>query len=576
MFRWCRGRGDEAGTVLIVVCIAMVAMIGATGLAIDIGRVTMNNRTLQAGADVIALDAGRALSGQTAAQLSGSTGGVVVAVQASATRNNVPFSKLTVDLGTLSGSTFTTIATPVVNGAVQTVNSTSVPNAVRVTAGGTVNFLFDMSHPHGSKTTTRSAIATMQNEGGFSIGSSLLSISSGNSTVLGALFGDSFHLNAVSYTGLVGASLSLRQIGLNMPASVGVLSPTQLLSTSVSVNNFMLASIAALNAQGNTTAATVLNNMILNASTTGTVKLGDFVTVAAGAENAAADASLDVLGLLTSSAMIMEKNSGHALSIPTTSISIPGITSITASATVISPAAVYFGPVGGSVSTAQVQLSINPVINIGTNPASNKTPCNLTLSNLLGLVGCVLYLLGMPIGVTLNGSLPINLTAAGATGTLAAINCAAPSITVSSTTQAVNLNAAANLNVDVTLAGSNILNAASVNIAAGAKTTPSTTSTTFLYPGGFGPSNAQTVGPASLGLSGLLNVTSANVSVLNSSLLSGVTSGLIQGLVTPLLNTLLGSLDTALTLPLQALGVKLGGADIAALGYSCNGLRLAA
>src|SRR5581483_10522095 len=147
------------------------------------------------------------------------------------------------------------------------------------------------------------------------------------------------------------------------------------------------ASIAALNAQGNTTAATVLNNMILNASTTGTVKLGDFVTVAAGAENAAADASLDVLGLLTSSAMIMEKNSGHALAIPTTSISIPGITSITASATVISPAAIYFGPVGGSVSTAQVQLSIDPVINIGTNPSSNKTPCNLTLSNLLGLVG---------------------------------------------------------------------------------------------------------------------------------------------------------------------------------------------
>jgi uncharacterized membrane protein len=55
-----------------------------------------------------------------------------------------------------------------------------------------------------------------------------------------------------------------------------------------------------------------------------------------------------------------------------------------------------------------------------------------------------------------------------------------------------------------------------------------------------------------------------------------VTSGLIQGLAAPLLNTLLGSLDTALTLPLQALGVKLGGADIAALGYTCNGLRLAA
>src|SRR5581483_1891013 len=474
-------------------------------------------------------------------------GAAVVAAQNSATRNNVPFSKLTVDLGTLSGSTFTTIASPVVNGVVQTVTSTSVPTAVRVTAGGTVNFLFDMSSPHGSKTTVRSAIATNSSEAGFSIGSTLLSVSSGNSTVLGALFGDSFHLNGVSYTGLVGASLSLKQIGLNMPVSVGVLSPTQLLTTSVSINNFMLASIAALNAQGNTTAATVLNNMILNASTTGTVKLGDFVNVAAGAENAAADASLDVLGILTSSAMIMEKNSGHALSIPTTSISIPGVASITASATVIDPAKIYFGPVGGpSVSTAQVRLSIDPVI-------------NLTL--------------GIPavLGVTVNGALPLDVTAAGATASLAAVNCATPSITVASTVQAVNLNTSVSLGLGVTVLFLN-LGLAQLNIAAGAKTAPTNSTTTFNYPSEFGPSHAKTVGSSSLGLSGLLSVSSANISLLGL----GVNLTSLANLVVPAINGILSSLDTALTLPLQALGVKLGGADIAALGYTCNGLRLAA
>ena len=42
-------------------------------------------------------------------------------------------------------------------------------------------------------------------------------------------------------------------------------------------------------------------------------------------------------------------------------------------------------------------------------------------------------------------------------------------------------------------------------------------------------------------------------------------------------NKLLSSLDNALILPLsQALDIKFGGADIAALGYKCNGLRLAA
>jgi len=572
MFRWCRGRGDEAGTVLIVVCIAMVAMIGATGLAIDVGRVTMNNRTLQAGADVIALDAGRALSGQTAAQLSGSTGAVVVAVQSSATRNKVPFANLTVDLGTMTGTTFTTIATPVLNGAIQTVTSTAVPKAVRVSAGGSVAFLFDMASPHTVKQTTRSAIATMDNYGGFSIGSWLASISGSTNSILGSLFGDAFHLNVVGYSGLVNGNVTLQQLGLNMP--VTVLSPTQLLSTSVSTHDFMLASIAALNAQGNTAAANVLNSMMLNASTTGTIKLGDFINVAAGAENAAASASLNVLQLLTASAMVMEKNGGHALSIPTTSITLPAsILSVTASATVIEPPVYYFGPVGGpSVSTAQVRLSINPVISLGAG--SGNTACTAALSGLLGLLSCVLYLVGgMAVGVNLHGSLPIDLTAAGATGTLTAVNCATPGITVGSTTQAVNLNTAASLALDLTLAGTPILNAAQINISAGAKTTPTNASTTFSYPGDFGPANAKSVGSSSLGLSGLLSG-SASVSILNVAF--NTASSLIANLALPALNTVLSGLDTALISPLtQALDIKFGGADIAALAYTCNGLRLA-
>jgi uncharacterized membrane protein len=567
-----RRAGEQAGAVLVMVCVAMVAMIGATALAVDIGRVANNNRTLQAQADEIALDTARALNGQTAAQLSGAAGAVVVGAQNSATRNSVPFSKLTVDVGTLSGTTFTTIATPILNGAVQTVSSTSVPKAVRVTAGGTVNFLFDMSKPHGSKSSTRTATATMDNYGGFSIGSWLASISGGNNSVLGSLFGDAFHLNVVSYNGLLNGNVTLQALGLNMPASVGVLSPTQLLNTSVSINNFMLASIAALNAQGNTAAVNVLNSMLVNASATGMVKLGDFITVATGGENAAAAASLNVLQLLTASAMVLEKNGGHALSIPTATISIPGITSISASATVIEPPQFYFGPVGGSVSTAQVRLSINPVINIGAG--SGSTGCTGALSGLLGLLSCVLYLGGMAVGVTLHGALPIDVTAAGATGTLSAVNCATPGITVGSTTQAVNLNAAASLSLDLSLVGTPFLSAAQINIAAGAKTTPTNASTTFSYPSEFSPpANAKSVGSSSLGLSGLLSGT-ATVSVLNVAF--NTASSLIANLALPALNTLLSSLDSALILPLsQALDIKFGGADIAALGYTCNGLRLA-
>jgi uncharacterized membrane protein len=520
---------DERGTVLVVVSIAMVVMIGSTALAVDIGQMTSKNRTLQAVADAVALDAARNLNGQNVGSLSAVGGPFMTALAQSAGRNDFSASDLTVEFGTLSPHW------------VAKVNSSDVPTAVRVTAHGDTKFAF---RP-GSSSTTRKATATMENLAGFSIGSWLASIPAGGDGILNALFGDAFHLNAVSYNGLVNANLSLEEIGLNMP--VTALSPTELLSTSVSIHDFMLASIAALNAKGNTAAATVLNNMILNAPLSGSVKLGDTVTVAPGGDPAAATAALDVLQLLTASAFVIEKASGHALSIPTTTVSIPGIASITASATVIEAPKIYFGPVGGpQVTTAPVRLTVNPVLNLS-----------------LGVPGV--------LSVTVNGALPLDVTAAGATATLAAINCATPSITVASTTQAVNLNAGVALNLGVKVLFLPPANLARLSIAAGAKTTPGSYSTTFISPTEFGPSNAKSVGSSALGLNGLLNITSANVTALG-----GVDLSAVAGLVVPAVNTLLGSLDNALIVPLtKVLGVKLGGADIAALGMTCNGLRLA-
>jgi uncharacterized membrane protein len=540
--RWFRHRaGEQKGAVLVVTSVAMVTMIGATALAVDVGRVTNNNRTLQAKADVIAMDAGRTLGGSTAASLSGASGAVVTAVQASASRNSMPFSKLTVDLGTMSGTTFSLIATPVLNGAIQTVTSTSVPTAVRVTASGTVDFAFQ----RGAKTTSRAATATQVATGGFSIGSWLASIPAGGNGVLNALLGDAFGLNAVSYNGLVNANVTLEQIGLNLP--VTALSPTQLLTTSVGIYDFMVASIAALNAQGNTAAVNLLNSMILGASLEGTVQLGEFIEIASGAETAAATASLNLLQLLTASAFVLEKQGGHALSIPTTTVSVPGVTSVTASATVIEPPKIYFGPAGGpSIETAQVRLSINPVINLP-----------------IGIPGL--------LSVSVYGALPIDLTAAGATGTLSAINCATPSITVNSTTQAVNLNSAISLAVRATVLFIPI-DVAQLTLAAGAKTTPGNYSTTFNYPGEFGPSNAKSVGSSNLGLDGLLNFSNANISILNGI----INLGQIASIVVPAINGLLGGLDDALVAPLaEVLGLQFGGADIAALAVNCSGLRLA-
>jgi hypothetical protein len=46
--RWFRNRvGEQRGAVLVLTAVAMVAMIGATALAVDVGQVANNNRSLQ-------------------------------------------------------------------------------------------------------------------------------------------------------------------------------------------------------------------------------------------------------------------------------------------------------------------------------------------------------------------------------------------------------------------------------------------------------------------------------------------------------------------------------------------------
>ena len=572
--RWFRNRaGEENGAVLVMVSVAMVAMIGATSLAVDIGRVVSNNRTLQASADVIALDAGRALTGQTAAQLSGATGAITLAVQNSATRNNVAFSSLTVDLGNLSGTTFTTIATPIVNGVLQAVSSTSVPKAVKVTAAGTVNFAFRK----GSKNTNRTATAVQEASAGFSIGSFLVGTTGAQDTVLSAIFGSAFHAQIVSYSGLANAFVPIKALGLNMP--VTALTPSQLLSTSVSAKDLMLASAAALNDGSHTAAVTALNALAASVTATTTINLGDTLKLATGGEAAAAAASVNVLQMLVAAAYVADGT--HAITIPAASVGIPNIAEVDISLSVISPAVTAFGPVGTSASTSQVSLTITPRLTISTS--GNIKTCALAGTSLAALLGSVLNLVGCLLGpvnkllsVSLDADVPISLSVAGATGTLSAINCGAnPSITITPQLQPLSLTTNVDLTFTGTLLGTNLGNILRIRADGGAVAQSSPAAQTFLNPSQFGV--ARTVTSTPLGLAGLTNLNTSDVTVLNVDL-GALLSPLTNVLLTTV-NSTLGALDTGLISPLNhLLGLGIGGADLVALPNSltCTNLRLAA
>ncbi len=573
MKSWYRRRAaDERGAVLAVTALAMTVMIGATALAVDIGQLTNNNRTQQARADVIALDAARTLGGQTSAVLSGATGATVLAVQASATRNGVPFTSLTVDLGNMSGTTFTAVATPVIDGVIQTVTNTSVPKAVRITATGTVDFAFRQ----GSHATNRKAVAVQSASVGFSVGSFLVGTTGAQDTVLNSIFGSAFHAQVLSYQGLASANVTLEALGLNMP--VTALSPTEVLNTSITAKNLMLASAAALNDGAHTAAVNVLNALAASVTTDTMVRLGDFMMVGVGGATAAADAQFNVLQMLTAAAFVVDGS--HAITIPQAQVNVPGVGSVAIELDVISPAQWRLPAyVGDSADTAQVHLKITPQINIGTSGTVNGCTSNalkslLTL-NVGELLTCTLGgIVNKVISLNLNASIPIDLNLAKAKATLTAINCANPqSITLDPEVAPLVVTS----NIDMTFTGSVLSNSLGnvlrVRADAGVVSQSDPPPVSFLHPSEFGI--PKTVTSNTLSLAGLTNLTVTDTTVLNADL-GPVTAVLGSAAVVPL-NAAFTALDTGLITPLiHGLGLGIGGADLTAFSNSlvCDGLRL--
>jgi len=486
----------------------------------------------------------------------------------------VPFTSLSVELGNWSASTFTLLATPVVDGVIQTVTNTSIPKAVRITAKGSVQFAF---RP-GTGSSNRKAVAVQSASVGFSVGSFLVGTTGAQNTVLNAIFGNAFHAQVLSYQGLAAANVttSLRKLGLNMP--VTVLSPTEVLNTSISAKNLMLASASALNDGSHTAAVSVLNSLAASVTTDTMVRLSDFMKVGVGGADAAADAEFNVLQMLTAAAFVADGT--HAISIPSAQVNVPNVGTVTLDLNVISPAQTLFPAyVGDSADTAQVNLTITPQIHVTTSGTVNGCTSNalktLLSLNVSELLTCTLGgIVNKVISLDLNASIPITVNLAKAKATLTAINCASPqSITIDPEVSPLSVAA----NIDMTFTGSvlgaSLGNVLRVRADAGVVSQSDPPPVTFLHPSEFG--TPKTVTSNTLSLAGLTNLTVTDTTVLNADL-GPVGATLGSAAVVPL-NAAFSALDTGLITPLvHALGLGIGGADLTALSNSleCNGLRL--
>ena len=511
-FLWRRQR-DERGAILIMATVGVVLAVISATLAIDLGRIAQERRRDQKVADLAALDALRELGNGAAA--------IQAAAEASAARNDLPdeFSILAVEGNKVDGS------------CVEQAGSGSVCVTV-------VTHITNAFQP-GGRDIKAVAVAGRQNKGSFSIGSSLASLDTENSVLdqfIGRWVGGS--VNVVSYNGLATSSVTLqalRQELLDMDYEVGTVD--ELLNTDIAFADLLTA---AANAAGDETVAADINNIAAAVDTDLFVKLSNLITVAQGSENAALATEFNVFRLITGSAAVA--NGTNTISVPSLTISIPGLTSVNVSLKVTEPPKIYVGPTTAPTphaQTSQVELTITPSIDVN-----------------VALAGQVVV------------AIPIAVEAAKATGNLAAVTCGSPTgITVNATTGAAEVDAS--VAADVRLLGilglgpllNDVLNL-SISGDAGSGTHDGLE---FEYDADYGPPGTH-VGSTTAGLGTLLTGNSGN-GLVNAVL------GLLLGGLRPVLN----AVDNRILRPiLRAVGADIGTADIIALPVDVDGTEAGA
>ncbi len=540
---------EQRGAISILAGLSLVFLIFSAAMTVDIGSAAWKKRSLQKMVDVVSLDAVRALGDRRNPLVDHYVQALDIA-QKSATRNSFDYTdtangnSLAIELGLADSAT--KAFTPL------TAAQYSSANAVRVTATNRSDHKFV---PGNVPLTTR-AIAMVEQEATFSVGSRLARLDTTSSpifnSVLGQMLGGSLSLDAVSYNGLADASVDLGDVW----AELGLGSSSQILNSEVQVEDLLNATAAALNDQGDptsVTAAGILGTFATQLSSSANFKFGDLIEAASGDPGDAANARMNVLEMIGMAAVLA--NGTNLLNL-TTPITIPGVTTTTLKLAVIEPPEVKSGPVGTTAQTAQARIQLD-----------------LTLLQKLTVL--------LSQGTV---HLPVYLEAAGATGTLTAIRCDIPDedgdITVHSVAEA--LSAKIGTATDASMTDGSIpavVNPAElVNILGLVRVTGTATATMpsatvdLLIPW----HDVRSVGSASSVTldDQLLASLALSVQVLGLGVNATTVANNLLAILTPVLN----AIDTTLLAPLKEalafLGIELGGADVANLDEDCANRRL--
>jgi uncharacterized membrane protein len=337
------------GAVAPMAALLMTSLLGFTGLAVDVGRLHLERRALQAAVDAAALSAAREPS--AAQGLAGSA----------MTRQGYGGAQRTVVSGTYTDDPGLSVAGRFAAGG-------TTPNAVRVTAQTQLPMaLSRVLTGQANTTVTATATAAHRPLAAFSVGAQTLGLDGGLlNQLLSALLGGSVNLDVVSYRGLANAQVGLLEFLDLLATRVGLNAGnyTDLLNSSVGLGALLDVAADVLNSSS-ASAATALE-VLSQASAAGrSLVLGDLLSLAFnqstpvgqyGADQSYTNLDLNALNLVQSA---IQLGGNQAVSLPV-GINIPGLATVGVQVRVIQPPQGLpgnaLGQVGSSAWTSQIRV----------------------------------------------------------------------------------------------------------------------------------------------------------------------------------------------------------------------------
>lgn len=544
-----RARDAEDGTVAVMMALFFTVSVSVCALAIDMGSLYLERRTMQGAADLAAVAAASDIDRAEDAAMATLTANGFGDVHAVA----VIRGRYEADAGVLPGARFVAGKEPF--------------NAVRlnVARGGDLYFAKSfMSSPEISV----SAVGTADAQATFSIGSRLASVHGGvANALLGALVGGNISLTAMDYNALLGANVSLDGFLSALAAEIGVTGGTysDVLDSSATVGNVLTATAQAATSSGQTQAAQAVATLLSQSTSTATVPLNGLVDLgplahaAVGQPHAGLGADLNVMSLLSAAATAANGQNQVAANLNGT---IPGLLSLTLDLAVGEAAQhsgwVAVGQPGASVQTAQTRLRL--VAEVGGSGLLAGVSVRLPLY--IEVAGAEARLDSLTCGVAQPGSKE-------------AVIAARPSV-VKAWIGDVALGGLSSFGTSVPVANGAVVQAPTVSVSASAyaeMTNNSETELSFTQSDvdGHVIKTAEVQDYTSSLVSTLLQSANLQVNVLGLGL--GVSA--IKSLVLSLLAPVTAALDPLVASILKVAGVHLGEVDVQVNGLRCGGAVLA-